>query len=186
MISKIYISRSDKDEALASELASALWRVGLESYSAVNRRGEAISRQERAAYGIRSSDCLVAILTADGALSRTVNQEIGFARGIDHLVIPLLEEGLELPFIIAHLKPIPFRSGTYLECIALLLRSLRELGRLEWLKVVCPHCGEEMTQYMTSQEEVDMALMSSSPLETACSYCEHEISLDPRTFKPIK
>jgi redox-regulated HSP33 family molecular chaperone len=58
------------------------------------------------------------------------------------------------------------------------------LSRLEWLKVTCPQCGEEMTQYLTPQEEVDSALEKGKCLETVCSYCQNKISLDARTFEP--
>jgi len=57
-------------------------------------------------------------------------------------------------------------------------------SRLEWLKVVCPKCGEEMTQYLTPQEEVDEALLKGGRLETVCSYCQNRIRLDARTFEP--
>ena len=36
-------------------------------------------------------------------------------------------------------------------CSCLLIKILLELSRLEWLKVACPKCGEEMTQYLTPQ-----------------------------------
>ena len=63
-------------------------------------------------------------------------------------------------------------------------RTLPELSRLEWLKIVCHKCGEEMTQYLTPQEEVDEALMKGGWLETVCSYCQNRIWLDARTFEP--
>jgi len=66
----------------------------------------------------------------------------------------------------------------------LLIKTLRELSRLEWLKVACPKCGEEMTQYLTPQEEVDEALAGAGWLETICSYCQNKIRLDARTFEP--
>ncbi len=106
MISRIYISHAEQDEELAQELSRALWRVGLESYAAMYKLSPGISRAERVSFGIRNSDCLVALLTKDGSASATVCQEIGLARGIDLLVIPLLEENADLPFLIEHLNPI--------------------------------------------------------------------------------
>ncbi len=158
MISRVYISHSHQDEEMALELSRSLWRVGLESYVAMYRLCPGISRAERVSFGIRNSECLVALLTQEGARSSTVNQEIGFARGIDLLVIPLLEEGAELPFLIEHLQPIRFTRRDYRDAIGRLIKTLRDLSRLEWLKVECPKCGEEMTQYLTDQEEVDLAL----------------------------
>jgi len=73
----------------------------------------------------------------------------------------------------------------FADAIGLLIKTIRDLSRLEWLKVTCPKCGEEMTQYLTPQEEVDAALEKGSCLETVCSYCQNKVSLDPRTFEPL-
>jgi hypothetical protein len=187
MISRIYISHSEKDEGMARELSSALWRVGLESYVAMNKLSPGISRAERVSFGIRNSECMVALLTRDGSASTTVCQEIGLARGIDLLIIPLLEDddNANLPFLIEHLKPIAFTRSEFGDAIGQLIKTLRDLSSLDWLKVTCPKCGEEMTQYLTPQEDVDEALQKSSCLETICSYCQNKVSLDPRTFAPL-
>ena len=106
MISRVYISHSERDEGMALELSQALWRVGLESYVNMKNICPGISHAERASYGIRNSECLVALLTEDGCGSTTLNQEIGFAKGIDLLIIPLVEKNAELPFLIEHLRSI--------------------------------------------------------------------------------
>lgn len=186
MISRVYVSHHRDDERMALQLARALERVGLESYAALYNLSPAISLAERVSFGVRNSECLVALLTRKGSRSPSVGQEIGLAKGIDLLVIPLLEEGAELPFLIDHLQPIAFSGESYADSIALLLKTIRDLSRLEWLKVACPECGEEMTQYLTPQEEVDSALKRGSNLETVCSYCQNRIHLDPRTFEPVQ
>ncbi len=182
MIAQVYISHDPQDEHLAKELSALLWRVGLLSIRSMNREPEAISRSERVTYAIRNSECFVPIVTANGSVSRTICQEIGYARGLERLIIPLQEDGAELPFLISHLRPVTFTE--FEEAEAILVRVLRDLTRLEWLKVVCPACSEEMTQYLTPQQEVDSAILHGSTLETICTYCERNISLDPRTFRP--
>ncbi len=186
MISRVYIAHSQEDEELALQLSRALWRVGLESYAALYSLAPAVSLADRVAFGMHNSECLVGLLTREGSRSPTVGQEIGLARGLDLLVIPLLEEKAKLPFLIEHLLPLSFSREKYSDAIGLLIRTLRDLSRLEWLKVTCPHCGEEMTQYLTPQEEVDAALQNGSFLETVCSYCQNKIRLDPRTFEPVQ
>ena len=183
MISKVYISHSPQDEDLALQLSRALWRVGLDSCAALYQLSPTISLAERASFGIRSSECLVALVTEEGAASPELCQEIGLARGLDMLIIPLLAEGARLPFLIEHLRPIVFKEEGFTDAVGQLIRTLRELSRLEWLKVVCPKCGEEMTQYLTPQEEVDEALAGAGWLETVCSYCQNRIRLDARTFE---
>ncbi len=185
MISRVYISHSQDDEDMALQLSMALGRVGLESYVAQYNLSPAISLAERVSFGIRNSECLVALLTREGCQSSTVCQEIGLARGIDLLIIPLQEEGAKLPFLIDHLRSLPFKDENYRDAIGLLIKTIRELSHLEWLKVTCSKCGEEMTQYLTDQEEVDSVLEKGTCLETVCSYCQNAIMLDPRTFGPV-
>jgi hypothetical protein len=181
----VYISHSRKDEELALALSRSLWRVGLESYVALYSRSPAISRSEKSAFGLRNSECITPLLTSDGCRSPDVCQEIGLAKGLDLLILPLLAEGEQLPFLIEHLQPLIFREERFSDAIGLLIKTIRDLSRLEWLKVTCPKCAEEMTQYLTPQEEVDAALEKGSCLETLCSYCQNEIKLDPRTFEPV-
>jgi hypothetical protein len=184
MISRVYISHHRDDEPMALRLSCALERVGLESYVALYNLSPALALAERVSFGVRNSECLVALLTEKGAKSADVGQEIGLARGIDLLIIPLLEEGAKPPFLVRHLLPIAFSEDRFDDCIGLLIKTIRDLSRLEWLKVSCPKCGEEMTQYLTPQDEVDSALQKGSNLETVCSYCQNKIYLDPRTFAP--
>jgi ribosomal protein S27E len=186
MISRVYISHCSEDEDLALQLSRALWRVGLESYVSLYRFAPAVSLGERVSFGVRNSECLVALLTSEGCSSPTVCQEIGLARGIDLLVIPLLEDGAKPPFLVEHLHPLSFSREKYIDSIGLLIKTVRDLSRLEWLKVTCPSCAEEMTQYLSPQEEVDAALDKGSFLETVCSYCQNKIQLDPRNFEPVQ
>ncbi len=184
MISKVYISHSPADEDLPLQLARALWRVGLESYVALYNLSPAISLAERVSFGLRNSECLVALLTVEGSSSLEVCQEIGMAGSLDLLIIPLLEADAKLPILIEHLQPLFFREERYADAVELLIKALRELSRLEWLKVVCPNCGEEMTQYFTPQGAVEEALATGTFLETICSYCQNRLLLDARTFEP--
>ncbi|RQW77503.1 MAG: toll/interleukin-1 receptor domain-containing protein [Methanothrix sp.] len=184
MISRVYISHHRDDEPMALRLSRALERVGLESYVSLYSLSPAIALAERVSFGVRNSECLVALLTEKGTTSADVGQEIGLARGIDQLIIPLLEEGAAMPFLVEHLLPIVFTEDSFDDCVGLLIKTIRGLSRLEWLKVSCPKCGEEMTQYLTPQEEVDSVLQKGSNLETICSYCQNRIYLDPRTFAP--
>jgi hypothetical protein len=185
MISRVYISHDETDEELALELSRALWRVGLESYAGLYNLSPGISRGEKVFFAVSNSECLVPLLTREGGSLPAVNQEIGLARGLDRLILPLLEERAELPFLIKHLWPIVFTREQYSDAVGSLIKTFRDLTRLEWLKVSCPHCSEEMTQYIPPQEEVDRAVLKGSCLETLCSYCQNKISLDPRTFASL-
>lgn len=185
VISKVYISHCEQDELLAEELARTLWAVELESFFCLYRKAVSLTQADRISFGIRHSDCVVAILTPAGAASSRVNQEIGLAVGTEQLIIPLAEAEVELPLLISHLQPVRFSRETFEDALGLLIQGIRQLTRLDWLKIKCPYCGEEMTQYIPLQEEVEKALLAENNLETICSYCEMTISLDPRTFRPV-
>jgi ribosomal protein S27E len=184
MISRIYIAHDRMNEDLALELSRSLGRIGIESFAVMYGLCPGISHRERVSFAMRNSECLVPLLTVEGSKSESVNQEIGLAYGLSLLIIPLRERGAEMPFLIDGLNPIDFAIGSYEDAIGQLIRTVRDLSQLQWLKVTCPGCGEEMTQYLTPQEEVDEALKKGSFLETICTYCQNKVSLDPRTFSP--
>ncbi|KXS41370.1 toll/interleukin-1 receptor domain-containing protein [Methanolobus zinderi] len=185
MIYTLYISHSEEDEFLAGEISQTLWAVNLESLSSYNKGGY-ITAGQKIHFGINRCDCMVVLLTKKGASSAQVNQEIGLASGHNCLLIPLAEEGVELPVLIRHMNPIRFSQGNIDDAIGKMVYTIRELTKLEWLKIKCPHCREEMTQYMTPQEQIDTAILANADLETMCSYCESKIFLNPRTLKPEK
>jgi TIR domain-containing protein len=184
MINRIYISHSEQDKGLAQELEDALWALNLESFSSSLKKTESLSEAELISFGIRHSDCMIVILSMDGLLSPKVNQEIGLAVGTDQLMIPLLEYGEKLPVLIGHLPAIRFYRNNYENALGVVIKDIRQLTKLEWLKIKCPHCGEEMTQYITPQEEVEKVIIEGSDLKTMCSYCENAFYLDPRSFRP--
>lgn len=184
MINRVYISHSEQDRRLAQELETALWAVNLESFSSLFKKTESLSEAELISFGIRHSDCVIVILSMDGLLSPKVNQEIGLAVGTDQLIIPLLEYGEKLPVLIGHLSAIRFYKGNYENALGAIIKDIRQLTKLDWVKIKCPHCGEEMTQYITPQEEVEKVIIEGTDLKTMCSYCENTVFLNPRTFRP--
>lgn len=184
MINRVYISHSEQDRRLAQELETALWAVNLESFSSLFKKTESLSEAELISFGIRHSDCVIVIISMDGLLSPKVNQEIGLAVGTDQLIIPLLEYGEKLPVLIGHLPAIRFYRGNYENALGAIIKDIRQLTKLDWVKIKCPHCGEEMTQYITPQEEVEKVILEGTDLKTMCSYCENTVFLNPRTFRP--
>lgn len=186
MIDTIYICHGKEDRHLANELTRTLWAVNLESSSSPHDDAGYILPEQRIRFGISRSDCIVILLTAKGSMSSQLNQEIGLAAGSNCLIVPLAEEGVLLPVLIRHLHPIRFSADNFADSLGKLVYSLRRLTKLEWLRISCPYCGEEMTQYMTPQEQIDTAMIAGTDLETMCSYCENRLFLDPRTFRPVK
>lgn len=185
MITKVYISHCEQDELLAQELSRALWAIEIESFSSLYRKALILPLADRIRFGIRQSDCFIPILTQEGTLSPEVNQEIGLAIGLDQFIIPLVETDVELPVLLRHLQPINISPDAYEDALGKLIQNIRQLTKLDWLKIKCPYCGEEMTQYISPEEEVEKALLAGKHLETRCGYCQKKIHLDPRTFRPV-
>ncbi len=184
MITKIYISHCEEDEPLAQELAESLWAVNMECFVSTYKRARTIPHHERIVFGMRHSDCVVVLLILDGMVSPLVNQEIGLAVSMGHLIIPLAEPEVVVPTLLKYTRPIRLSVRQSQDAIGELIRNIRDLSTLQWLRIKCPICGEEITQYIPPQEEVDKAILSESDLETICNCCETALSLDPRTFKP--
>ncbi|ADE36576.1 toll/interleukin-1 receptor domain-containing protein [Methanohalophilus mahii] len=185
MISRIYIAHCERDEKLAQELARTLWAVELENFSFLSKKTVGLSRAELINFGINHSDCVIAILSQEGVESPAVNQEVGLAVGRGQLIIPLLETGEELPVLIRHLHSIRFSRKNYENALGQVIHTIRQLTRLNWLKIKCPNCGEVMTQYIAPEEEVETALLAGNALKTICTYCEQHLSLNPQTLRPI-
>ncbi|WP_319507582.1 toll/interleukin-1 receptor domain-containing protein [uncultured Methanolobus sp.] len=177
MITRVYISHSEQDDFLAKELARTLWAVNLESFTSLSKKTEALSQAELTSFGIRHSDCVVVILTAEGIASPRVNQEIGMAVGVGQLIIPMAESGECLPLLIRHLNSIGFSIDAYDDALGKLIYNIRQLTRLDWLKIKCPYCGEEMTQYITPEDEVENALLAGTGLKTMCNPARGIIAL---------
>jgi TIR domain len=86
----IFMSHASKDSDPASIVAGQLASLGHSAWLAEhdNRAGERLS--EKVEGQLRAADAVVVLLTKAGFDSRYVQQEIGFARGLDVPVIPLV------------------------------------------------------------------------------------------------
>jgi len=97
-------------------LKTLLEKNGITSYAAEEyvNLGEQLSKKIQTA--IRSSDMLIAIITKD-KFSTAVNQEIGFAISAGIPVIPLVEEGATVGFMLEDIEQMRFnRNNTEHAC----------------------------------------------------------------------
>jgi hypothetical protein len=94
---KVFLSHSmaEADRDLVAQIAGVIQGHGIECYIASRDYQLGHQLPEKIAGSLRSSDSLVALLTQGGSHGEWVNQEIGFARGIGKLTIPVLEVGVE-------------------------------------------------------------------------------------------
>lgn len=91
---RVFVSHASRDHLSVDAVRRQLQAIGVESYLAEHdqRAGERLS--EKVEKAIRESDVVVAVLTPDGYDSRYVQQELGLARGVGKLVVPLVHPDL--------------------------------------------------------------------------------------------
>lgn len=110
----VFISHSSADAELVHLVASWLQSNGFTPYVAEYdlRPGARLSDKVKA--GLASSDCVVLLLTRNATLSPWVNQEIGQAVESSKLIIPIVEEGVNLSGYLEGIEFIRFsRSYPY-------------------------------------------------------------------------
>lgn len=122
----VFISHSTSDFSLVYQLKEWLEINGITAYLAEldPQYGESIA--DKVARAIDQSDCVIAFLTKDGARSRWVNQEIGYAEGVPKLVIPVAEEGVTVPGFLEGREYVPFTWDNPAEAIDKLIAYLAE------------------------------------------------------------
>lgn len=80
---------------LVSKVRDDLVNAGISVYLAEEHPEPGRILSEKITENIKSSDCMIVLLTDMGIRSHYVNQEIGAARMIEKLVIPMVEKAIE-------------------------------------------------------------------------------------------
>jgi len=91
----VFISHSTRDRGLVISLARLLEKFGVQVHVAdwYLAPGEPIAKKVFDL--IERADCVVALLTRDGARSNWVQQEIGFSLQRQKAVVPVVEKGTD-------------------------------------------------------------------------------------------
>jgi len=117
MTFKVFLITSMEDTNTVNELRETIHRYGIEtslSEEVTSVRGQPIddASMGRACYGIRgiepislsqirtrvvNSDCVLVMISRNGTRSEIVNWEIGTAEGLGKTIIPIIEQGAEIP-----------------------------------------------------------------------------------------
>lgn len=115
MAFKVFVSHSTADMGLVYQLKYWLEANGIEAYVAQIYPQPGVPISEKVTNAIRNSDCLVVLLTADGARSEWVRDELAYALSLKDqtgrpAVVPLVEEevGPRLEGLIADKDQIRF------------------------------------------------------------------------------
>jgi len=131
----VFLSHSTKDKDLVDRLTtwigiSQLFQPTLDIrvYIAERAPEYGIRISEKISRNIDRCDCLLAILTMDGASSQWVNQEIGYAMKAGKPIIPIVEEGVEVKGLLADIEYIPFRKDSINDAVTRSFNYLQQLA----------------------------------------------------------
>lgn len=96
---KIFISHSNdrEDKSVVENISNALQKAGFTPYVAEKHPKLGSNLWGKIRDEICDSDLFMVLCTARGSESRDVGEEIGFARGKDKKIIPIIEKGVHAP-----------------------------------------------------------------------------------------
>ena len=107
----VFISHSSADKSLLENLKKELTNFGIDSYVAEEDIKAGESLPEKIEQNIDNAQFVVAIITAQSNRSPSVNQELGYAKRGNKLIIALKEEGVETGVLLQGLEYISFSVG---------------------------------------------------------------------------
>jgi hypothetical protein len=125
---RVFLSYSvaPADRPLLDHVEKECSNLGIGLYLA-EREFSPTTVSEKLRGAIRTSDCVVVLLTASGSASSWVNQEIAIANEMSKPIVPLLEEGVEAPGLIRERDQIRFSREGFSEAFD---RATRFIGSL--------------------------------------------------------
>lgn len=131
MAYRVFLSHSmsaDDHHIVQAAVASAHLE-GVEWYLAERdaRYGESLHKKIEAA--LRTSQCMVVLWTRGGSDSHWINQEVGLAKGLNKLVIPVVEAGIEPASVLGDAEYIELDRTDPLPAIETLHAYLAHLRR---------------------------------------------------------
>lgn len=129
MMYRIFLSHSSADADWVLWLADEIRKIGIFPYVFEQDPQPGRYVSEKIQEAIRASDAVVVFLTTNSHLAPYVQQEIGFAEGLNKLIIPLVQPGLdERMFAMLHGREyIPFDFTTPYAAVETLLNYLHDL-----------------------------------------------------------
>lgn len=111
MAFKVFISHSTSDIDSVYKFKHWLEANGIQTYVAELCPQPGVELPSKIEDAINWSDCVIAIMTRDGDRSAWVNQEVGYAKRADRLIVPVVEDGVDPKGFISTLENVHFRKG---------------------------------------------------------------------------
>jgi len=117
-------SVSREDHPLLAELGERARSIGIDLYLAERDAQPGTQLSTKVRNSILRADLVFALLTQEGAASAWVNQEIGVAHELRKRIVPMVEEGVKAPGMIAEMEQIRFNRGRSSEAFDRVARFL--------------------------------------------------------------
>ena len=105
---KVFISYSTKDMHIVEEFKKLVEAKGIEAYVAAKDVQPGSILWDKLEKNIRTSNCLVAIMTKDGSISGTLQNELGVAKASKIRIVPLVEEGVDPKGVLSGIEQLKF------------------------------------------------------------------------------
>jgi len=186
-MSDVFISVNSVDLMWANVLKYALHAIQLESYVWVFETGYGTSLSDHIKDGIGKSKVVIAFLTKEGFSSQWVNQEIGYAKGQNKLVVCLVESSLKPKGFVGSDKymPFPVSDEGRLYVIGETWLYLRGLFKKQTVRFICTWCNKFEEHPLPDDEKIKLLMKHPGlMLQFRCNHkdCNVRHQLDPRTL----
>lgn len=124
----VFISHSVSDTGLVYELDNILRLNRIQTYVSEWDIQPGSHLPDKVAHAIDQCDCILALMTVDGARSAFVQQEIGYAKKAGKQIIPVVEQGVTPGGFLWGIEYVPFRRHDPSDAIARVTEYLATLS----------------------------------------------------------
>jgi len=136
---KVFVSHSTKDMHLVEEFKRLVEAKGIEAYVAVKDVQPGGMLSDKLVRNIQTSNCLVAILTKDGVMSGTLQNELGVAKASKIRIVPLVEEGVNPEGVLSGVEQLRFNKDhpeQALKDAAIYLSTLKKQADADFIGIL--------------------------------------------------
>ena len=192
----VFISYSKEDKDIADQIFYSLQRiVEISPFMAEYFPQAGIDLKQKISNDLDKSSFVIVLLTQSGVASQWVNQEIGYARARQLLIVPVVEEGTEVQGFLEGIEFIKLEKNNPKEVISKIIYNLRlhiprghEIYVLH-LRLSCSKCRDPLGYKfsfvipMPIHPHINEVKKQGIAFAARCPKCNEEMHFDPFTFE---
>lgn len=182
----IFLSYNQEDAPLVHRIFWIFERMRLSpyAYELFEESGEVLDQLilER----IKESEIFIPFITHAGVLAQWVNQEIGVARALNKIILPVVEEGVISSGFVQFRIHIPYYPYNPDETIYKLIRRVYSLlkSKPNAINLQCK-CGNEVWGAIPPPQEIDRHINQNLVEIWTCDKCGRQLTLLPKTLEQL-